>query len=165
MQALVVAPGGFGTCDELFELLTLKQTGKIQKSLPVVLLGKQYWKSIINWQTLGVYGVINPLEVDELAQYRSLLAQAHWPVNRVGSPDEEVSLSSRAALAASSALGWESTANEDARARRAGPPRTPPLLQATALSDDATCRTMAAALQGSATLREPRPRARRPWRA
>jgi len=66
MQALIVAPGGFGTMDELFELLTLKQTNKIQKSLPVVLFGKQYWKSVINWQTLGVYGVINPLEVDEL---------------------------------------------------------------------------------------------------
>jgi len=66
MQALVVAPGGMGTCDELFELLTLKQTGKIQKSLPVVLLGKAYWKSVINWQKLGVYGVINPAEVDEL---------------------------------------------------------------------------------------------------
>ena len=84
-----------------------------------------------------------PLDGEELAQYRSLLAQACWPVNRVGSPDEEVSLSSRAALAASSALGWESTANEDARARRAGPPRTPPLLQAAAPSDDATCGTMA----------------------
>ena len=76
-----------------------------------------------------------------------------------GSPDEEVSPSSRAALAASSALGWESKASEDARARRAGPPRTPPLLQAAAPSDDATCGTMAAALEGSATLREPRPRA------
>ena len=54
MQALVVAPGGMGTCDELFELLTLKQTGKIQKSLPVVLLGKAYWKSVINWQHMGM---------------------------------------------------------------------------------------------------------------
>ena len=66
MQALVVAPGGFGTMDELFELLTLKQVGKMQKSLPVVLFGKEYWKSIINWETIGKYGVINPAEVNEL---------------------------------------------------------------------------------------------------
>lgn len=49
-QALVVAPGGVGTMDELFEVLTLKQTGKIQKDLPVVLLGEQYWKTIVNWE-------------------------------------------------------------------------------------------------------------------
>lgn len=49
-QALVVAPGGMGTLDELFEVLTLKQTGKVQPDLPVVLFGKAYWKSIINWQ-------------------------------------------------------------------------------------------------------------------
>jgi uncharacterized protein (TIGR00730 family) len=66
MQALVVAPGGFGTMDELFELLTLKQVGKMQRSLPVVLFGKEYWKSIINWEVIGKYGVINPAEVDEL---------------------------------------------------------------------------------------------------
>jgi len=66
MQALVVAPGGFGTMDELFELLTLKQTGKMQRSFPVVLFGKKYWKSIINWDTIGDYGVINPSDVDEL---------------------------------------------------------------------------------------------------
>ena len=66
MQALVVAPGGFGTCDELFELLTLKQTGKVQRSLPIVLFGKQYWQSVINWQSLAIYGVINPKDVDEL---------------------------------------------------------------------------------------------------
>ena len=53
-------------CAQLFELLTLKQTGKVQRSLPVVLLGKAYWKSVINWQTLGIYGVINPSDVDEL---------------------------------------------------------------------------------------------------
>ena len=66
MQALVVAPGGFGTMDELFELLTLKQTGKVQRSLPVVLIGKDYWKSVINWDSLASYGVINPKDVDEL---------------------------------------------------------------------------------------------------
>ena len=49
-QALVVAPGGMGTLDELFEVLTLKQTGKVQPDLPVVLFGKAYWKAIINWQ-------------------------------------------------------------------------------------------------------------------
>ena len=66
MQALVVAPGGFGTMDELFELLTLKQTGKMQRSFPVVLFGKQYWKSIMNWETIAEYGVINAADVDEL---------------------------------------------------------------------------------------------------
>lgn len=49
-QALVVAPGGMGTLDELFEVLTLKQTGKVQPDLPVVLFGKAFWKAIINWQ-------------------------------------------------------------------------------------------------------------------
>jgi predicted Rossmann-fold nucleotide-binding protein len=49
-QALVVAPGGVGTMDELFEVLTLKQTGKVQADLPVVLLGAVYWRTIINWE-------------------------------------------------------------------------------------------------------------------
>ena len=66
MQALVVAPGGFGTCDELFELMTLKQTGKMQQALPIVLLGKKYWQETINWNTFAEYGVINPADVDEL---------------------------------------------------------------------------------------------------
>ena len=50
MRALVVAPGGFGTMDELFELLTLKQTGKIERTFPIVLFGKQYWKDVLNWK-------------------------------------------------------------------------------------------------------------------
>lgn len=66
MQALVVAPGGFGTCDELFELLTLKQTGKIQRSLPIVLFGKGYWSDVINWSALAKYGVIAQKDIDEL---------------------------------------------------------------------------------------------------
>jgi predicted Rossmann-fold nucleotide-binding protein len=49
-QALIVAPGGYGTLDEIFEVLTLKQTRKIQTDLPVVLFGKEFWKKIVNWE-------------------------------------------------------------------------------------------------------------------
>mmetsp|Transcript_2883 Transcript_2883/g.8993 ORF Transcript_2883/g.8993 Transcript_2883/m.8993 type:complete len:383 (+) Transcript_2883:53-1201(+) len=66
MQALVVAPGGFGTFDELFELMTLKQTGKMQSDLPVVLFGVKYWKEVINWQALADSGTINQRDIDEL---------------------------------------------------------------------------------------------------
>merc|ERR1711959_414471 len=48
-SALVVAPGGFGTCDELFEALTLMQCGK-QPQMPIVLFGKSYWSKVINWE-------------------------------------------------------------------------------------------------------------------
>ena len=47
MQALVAAPGGFGTMDELFELMTLKQTGKMNREMPIVLFGKKYWNTIV----------------------------------------------------------------------------------------------------------------------
>jgi len=66
MQALVVAPGGFGTCDEMFEMMTLKQTGKMQAAMPIVLLGKDYWKRVINWEAFDEAGVINARDVDEL---------------------------------------------------------------------------------------------------
>ena len=66
MKALVVAPGGMGTLDELFELLTLKQTGKIQNSFPVVLFGKAFWEGCINWQNLKKFGVCSPSDVDNL---------------------------------------------------------------------------------------------------
>lgn len=55
-----------GTLDELFEVLTLKQTGKVQSDLPVVLLGKDFWKSIINWDAISKYGVISAKDVDDL---------------------------------------------------------------------------------------------------
>jgi len=66
MQALVVAPGGFGTCDEMFEMMTLKQTGKMQHNMPIVLLGKSYWKDVINWDAFKGSGTINGRDVDEL---------------------------------------------------------------------------------------------------
>lgn len=58
-KALVVFPGGFGTMDELFELLTLVQTRKITKPLLIVLYGERYWKKIINFKGLIEAGMIS----------------------------------------------------------------------------------------------------------
>ena len=58
-KALVVFPGGFGTLDELFELLTLVQTGKITKPLLIVLYGELYWRNIINFDGLLEAGMIS----------------------------------------------------------------------------------------------------------
>ena len=57
--ALVVFPGGFGTMDELFEILTLRQTGKMQKLLPVILYDSAFWNSAINFQHFADSRLIN----------------------------------------------------------------------------------------------------------
>lgn len=61
-NALVVFPGGFGTLDELFEILTLEQTGRAQT--PVVLFDKAYWSKIINFEGLIEAGMIAPQDLD-----------------------------------------------------------------------------------------------------
>jgi uncharacterized protein (TIGR00730 family) len=58
-RAVAVFPGGFGTFDECFELLTLMQTGKI-KRLPVVLFGREFWERVIDFQALVDEGVVSP---------------------------------------------------------------------------------------------------------
>jgi len=62
-KAVVVFPGGFGTLDELFELLTLRQTQKMRKHLPIVLYGSAYWQEVINFDALVQHGMINPDDV------------------------------------------------------------------------------------------------------
>jgi len=64
MMGLIIAPGGFGTLDELFELLTLMQTGKIKRKVPIILLGKQYWEAVINWQAMVDHGMIAQDDAD-----------------------------------------------------------------------------------------------------
>jgi uncharacterized protein (TIGR00730 family) len=57
-RAVAVFPGGFGTFDEFFELLTLIQTGKMQP-LPILLFGREFWNRVVNFQALAEEGVIN----------------------------------------------------------------------------------------------------------
>ena len=63
-KALIVWPGGFGTLDELMELLTLIQTEKIKKRLPIVLYGKEFWEKVVNWDYLVDIGTISPEDLD-----------------------------------------------------------------------------------------------------
>src|SRR5438477_3647345 len=57
-KALVVFPGGFGTCDELFELLTLVQTDKLSKQIAVLLYGSDYWDQVLNLKPMAEWGAI-----------------------------------------------------------------------------------------------------------
>jgi predicted Rossmann-fold nucleotide-binding protein len=63
-KAAVVMPGGFGTLDELFEVLTLIQTLKIKKRLPIVLFGSDFWHQVIDFEALANHGVIDESDLD-----------------------------------------------------------------------------------------------------
>jgi len=76
-KALVVFPGGFGTMDELFETLTLIQTGKV-KDVSVILIGKDYWDDLINWKKLVEFGLISSKDLS-LFHYAETAAEA-WEI-------------------------------------------------------------------------------------
>jgi hypothetical protein len=63
-KALVVFPGGFGTLDEMFEVLTLAQTRKLAKKITVVIYGSSYWKNVINLELLAEKGAIGVADLD-----------------------------------------------------------------------------------------------------
>ncbi len=67
-KALVVFPGGFGTLDELFEILTLAQTRKLESKIQIVLYGSKFWKEILNFDALVRHGMIAPEDL-ALFQY------------------------------------------------------------------------------------------------
>jgi hypothetical protein len=67
-KALIVFPGGFGTLDEMFEILTLTQTEKLAKKITVVIYGPEYWKKVFNLEALVDTGAISPKDI-ELFQY------------------------------------------------------------------------------------------------
>jgi uncharacterized protein (TIGR00730 family) len=63
-KALVVFPGGFGTLDEMFEILTLAQTEKLSKKIEVLLYGREYWERILNFEPMIDAGAIAPRDLD-----------------------------------------------------------------------------------------------------
>ena len=63
-KGLVIFPGGFGTLDELFEILTLAQTEKLAKKIVVVIYGSKYWKKIINFEAMVDAGTISPQDLE-----------------------------------------------------------------------------------------------------
>ncbi len=92
-KALVVFPGGFGTLDEFFELLTIIQTEKSKKYMPVVLYGSEYWNDIINVEAMAKWGTISTADlklfktmddVDEAYDYLKTELNNHY-VNGSGS--------------------------------------------------------------------------------
>ncbi len=63
-KGLVVFPGGFGTLDELFEILTLAQTNKLAKKITVLIYGEEYWRKVINFEALAEAGSISPQDLN-----------------------------------------------------------------------------------------------------
>lgn len=74
-KAMVAFPGGFGTCDELFEALTLIQTRRMQP-IPVVLFGRDYWHRIVDWEMFVEEGTISPEDLDLITYAET--AQECW---------------------------------------------------------------------------------------
>jgi hypothetical protein len=67
-RALVIFPGGFGTLDELFEIMTLAQTHKLESKIVIVLYGSKFWKEVLNFDALVKHNTISPEDV-KLFQY------------------------------------------------------------------------------------------------
>jgi uncharacterized protein (TIGR00730 family) len=79
-KAVIVFPGGFGTFDELFEVLTLVQTKKMTKPMPVVLFGDAYWKDVVNFEAMAKHGTISPEDVNLVFRTDSVDAAYDWLV-------------------------------------------------------------------------------------
>lgn len=85
-KALIAFPGGFGTMDELFETLTLVQTGKVEK-YPIVLFGSEFWNNVINFDTLTEWGVISPDDVKLFKIIDSVAETANYIIERLEAED------------------------------------------------------------------------------
>jgi uncharacterized protein (TIGR00730 family) len=66
-KAMVIFPGGFGTLDEFFEVLTLAQTQKLESKIVLVLYGTEYWRDVLNFDALVKHGTISPEDLDLFA--------------------------------------------------------------------------------------------------
>ena len=94
-KAVVLFPGGFGTLDEFFEMLTLVQTRKMKKRMPIVLFGARYWDEVVNFDALAKHGTISPGDVglfhrtDSVDEAYELITH-ELTENALGSPGAEL---------------------------------------------------------------------------
>ena len=82
-KAVIVFPGGYGTLDELFELLTLVQTHKMKKPMPIVLFGTEYWSEVIDFDALAHHGTIDPRDVELMHRTDSVDDAYEWIVRQL----------------------------------------------------------------------------------
>jgi uncharacterized protein (TIGR00730 family) len=82
-KAVLVFPGGFGTLDELFELLTLVQTRRMKKPMPIVLFGAEYWREVIDFDVLVRHGTINARDVELTHRTDSVDDAYDWIVRQL----------------------------------------------------------------------------------
>jgi uncharacterized protein (TIGR00730 family) len=82
-KAVVVFPGGFGTLDELMEVMTLVQTGKMTKPMPIVLFGSEYWNDIINFDAFVKHGTIDAKDLKIMHRTDSVDEAYDWIVARL----------------------------------------------------------------------------------
>ena len=87
-RALVVFPGGFGTLDEMFEMLTLIQTDKYAQQLPVVIFDSKFWKKAVNWEYFAETGMINPEDL-KLFKFCDTVDEAYDYITGVLDEQEE----------------------------------------------------------------------------
>jgi uncharacterized protein (TIGR00730 family) len=91
-RALVIFPGGFGTLDEMMEILTLMQTEKVERRIPVLLYGSEYWNEIVDFEALARHGMIDRADLslfrfaDDPATALRLLQAAMEPPVEVEAP-------------------------------------------------------------------------------
>src|SRR5213082_736653 len=79
-KAVIVFPGGYGTLDELFELLTLVQTRKMKKPMLIVLFGTEYWREVIDFDALARHGTIDAKDIELVYRTDSVDDAYDWIV-------------------------------------------------------------------------------------
>jgi hypothetical protein len=77
-KAVIVFPGGFGTLDELMEVVTLVQTRKMKKPMPIVLFGTEYWKEVVNFEAMVRHGTVSPEDLQIMHRTDSVDEAFDW---------------------------------------------------------------------------------------
>jgi uncharacterized protein (TIGR00730 family) len=82
-KAMIVFPGGFGTLDELMEVMTMVQTRKMRKPMPVVLFGGEYWNEVVNFEAMVKHGTVSAADLDIIRRTDSVDEAYGWLVEQL----------------------------------------------------------------------------------